>query len=108
MTALTSVVEKYNIPALEKGLDVLELLSSGPRPLTQAQIARELSRSPNEMFRVLSALERRGYISRNVDSGAYTLTLRLFELAHTRSPFRNLVRVAEKPMQALASELGQC
>lgn len=92
---------RYQAPALEKGLEILECLASEAVPLTQTQIARKLGRGPNELFRILVSLERRGYIQRNPNSGVYSLTLRLFELSHTHSPYRALLRAAARPMQSL-------
>lgn len=97
----------YNVPALEKGLDVLEYLADQGIPLTQSQIARALERGPNELFRTLTALDRRGYIRRDPLSGAYSLTLRLYELSRTHSPFEALVRAAAQPMRLLADELRE-
>ena len=97
----------YHVPALDKGLDVLECLASQGIALTQAQLARELGRGPSELFRILTTLERRGYITRDAASGAYGLTLRLFELGHSHSPFEGLLRAADHPMRELSSETRQ-
>jgi DNA-binding IclR family transcriptional regulator len=91
----------YSVPALEKGLDVLERLAGQERALTQAQLARALGRGASELFRTLAALERRGYIQRDPISGAYSLTLRTYELGHAHSPYERLLRAAERPMRAL-------
>lgn len=97
----------YQVPALDRGLDLLECLARGGSALTQAQLARELNRRPTEIFRALTTLERRGYIQRDLVSGAYRLTLRLFELGHTHSPFEGLIEAADQPMRDLAEEIGQ-
>jgi DNA-binding IclR family transcriptional regulator len=97
----------YRAPALEKGLDVLECLAEQSGTLTQAQIARALGRSPSELFRTLATLERRGYVSRDTMSGAYALTLRLYELGHTHSPFEHLLRAAERPMRELSASIRE-
>ena len=52
----------YAVPALEKGLDVLELLAHQRDGLTATQIARELNRTVSEIFRMIICLKRRGYI----------------------------------------------
>jgi DNA-binding IclR family transcriptional regulator len=95
----------YHVPALEKGLDILECLAAQGVPLTQAQIARALERAPGELFRMLTTLERRGYVERDPISGAYGLTLRLYELGHAHSPHQGLLRVAERPMRELTEEV---
>jgi DNA-binding IclR family transcriptional regulator len=97
----------YHVPALEKGLDILECLAAQGIPLTQAQVARVLGRRPSELFRMLTALERRGYVQRDPLSGAYRLTLRLYELGHAHSPYDGLLRAAERPMRALTEEVRQ-
>src|SRR5918997_5510938 len=97
----------YQVPALEKGLDILEYLAAQGVPLTQAQLARGLGRGPNELFRMLVVLERRGYVQRDLTSGAYTLTLRLFELSHTHSPFHGLLRVAAASMRELTETVRE-
>ncbi|MDP9381177.1 MAG: IclR family transcriptional regulator [Chloroflexota bacterium] len=107
MARASSTPPSYQVPALEKGLDVLECLAAQGTPLTQAQIARALQRGTNELFRVLVCLERRGYIERDAVSGAYSLTLRLFTLSHAHSPVQGLLRVATPRMCALAQEVGE-
>lgn len=97
----------YHVPALEKGLDILECLATGGVPLTQAQLARALDRGASELFRMLTTLERRGYVQRDPASGAYTLTLRLYELGHVHSPHQGLLRAASRPMRELAEELRE-
>ncbi|MBI3858358.1 MAG: IclR family transcriptional regulator [Planctomycetes bacterium] len=92
----------YAVPALEKGLDLLEVLAAQPEPRSQADLARALGRSPSEIFRMLACLERRGYIVKEEASGRYRLTLRLFELAHTHTPVDQLLHAAEGPMRELA------
>ena len=59
---------KYRAPALDKSLDIIELLASTEEGLTQADIAKAISRSANEIFRMLDRLQRRGYIRRTEGS----------------------------------------
>jgi DNA-binding IclR family transcriptional regulator len=92
---------KYHVPALEKGLDILEFLSSAGLPQSQVDIARALNKSSSELFRMLDCLEQRGYLLRD-NSNRYQLSLKLFELAHTHSPVDLLLRVAAEPMRELA------
>src|SRR5947208_387181 len=97
----------YQAPALEKGLDILELLAAAGVPRTQSQLARTLDRGPNELFRMLVILERRGFIQRDPVSGAYSLTLRLFELSHTHSPFQTLTHASARPMRDLSETVRE-
>jgi DNA-binding IclR family transcriptional regulator len=97
----------YAVPALDKGLDLLEALAAQPEPVSQADLARVLGRSPSEIFRMLACLERRGYIVKEPASGRYRLTLRLFELAHTHTPVDHLLHAAEGPMRDLARRVRE-
>jgi DNA-binding IclR family transcriptional regulator len=97
----------YSVPALDKGLDILELLSQAPGPLTIADLATQLSRTRNEIFRMLDNLQRRSYITRDPISGSYSLTLKLYELAHTHSPVDQLLRAAYGPMRTLADTIHE-
>jgi DNA-binding IclR family transcriptional regulator len=96
----------YTAPALEKGLDILELLAGAGESLSQTAIAQRLERSATELFRMLAVLERRGYVARHGDGG-YRLTLRLFELAHQHPPLKRLLTVALPAMQELAATTRQ-
>ena len=71
---------KYRAPALEKGLDVLELLSSQGEAMTPSQMSVTLGRSVSELFRMIQVLEFRGYIEQSSDG--YRLTNRLFTRAY--------------------------
>jgi DNA-binding IclR family transcriptional regulator len=94
--------ERYRAPALDKGLDILELLAAEEEALSQAEIAKALGRTPNEIYRMLDRLVRRGYVSRNA-SDRYELTLKLFGLAHLHRPVRRLVSQAAPLMRSLAA-----
>jgi DNA-binding IclR family transcriptional regulator len=97
----------YSAPALEKGLDILELLAGSSPGLTQNQIAARLERSPSELFRMVEVLERRGYLARSATDGSYQLSLKLFELAHRHPPVKRLLAVALPRMHDLAQETNQ-
>lgn len=96
----------YSVPALEKSLDVLEFLAVQERPITLTGISQGLGRSPSELFRILSVLQRRGWISRLQDD-SYQLSSRLFELAHGFPPGKKLVDIALPVMRSLANDLRQ-
>jgi len=96
----------YTAPALEKGLDILELLAGEGDSLSQTAIAQRLGRTTTELFRMLAVLERRGYVTRHADAG-YRLSLRLFELAHQHPPLKRLLSVALPAMQELAATTRQ-
>jgi DNA-binding IclR family transcriptional regulator len=85
--------QRYRAPALDKGLDILELLSGTAEGLSQTEIARALDRTPSEIYRVLDRLVRRDYLRRS-SGDRYELTLKLFELAHRSPPMHRLISLA--------------
>jgi DNA-binding IclR family transcriptional regulator len=97
----------YFVPALEKGLDILEALSVATVPQTLAELSRRCNRSRSEIFRMVDALEKREYIVRDPVSGGYELTLKLYQLAHTHSPVDHLLKSAYFPMRDLANTLRE-
>lgn len=94
------------VPALEKGLDIIEVLASEKRGLLQKEVAARVGRSASEIFRVINALEARGYVARDEVTGAYSLTLRLFELGHIHPPTRRLIEVSTSQMEKLTAAIG--
>lgn len=97
----------YFVPALEKGLDVIETLATAPTPQTLTELSRTLNRSSSVLFRIIDALEKRGYIVRDPISGGYKLTLRIYELAHTQSPVDQILRASTLPMQELSNSIHE-
>jgi DNA-binding IclR family transcriptional regulator len=97
----TKTAKTYAAPALEKGLDVLELLAHQPAGLTKSQLARELNRTVSEIFRMLVCLEERGYIAQLAED-RYSLTLKLFQLVQEHPPTERLLVEALPVMHHLA------
>jgi DNA-binding IclR family transcriptional regulator len=97
----------YPTPALEKGLDILELFASTPEGLTVSEAARRLNRTVSEIFRMILCLEQRGYLAQSPNKERYHLTLRLFRLAQEHPPTKRLVTEALPIMHWLAHELRQ-
>jgi DNA-binding IclR family transcriptional regulator len=98
---------RYKAPALEKGLDILELLATSSAPMTLTQIVNQLGRSHGELFRMVQVLEFRGYIEQDASADGYLLTDRLFSLGMQRPKTHSLVEVALPVMRQLAKELDQ-
>ena len=96
----------YSAPALEKGLDILEMLCKSDRALSQKEIAKTLGRSVSEIYRMVTCLVDRNFVSQ-VDESSYAITTKLFELAHINPPTHRLLAEAMPVMQRLAKDLDQ-
>jgi DNA-binding IclR family transcriptional regulator len=101
------IQNRYRAPALEKGLDILELLADAQRGLTLSEMASSFGRTRNEIFRMLSCLEDRRFIARKNGDDRYQLTARMFELAHRHPPTHDLVTAALPIMRELATASHQ-
>lgn len=93
---------EYAVPALDKGLDVLEALAAASSPLSLSEIARSIGQTPSAVFRLLNRLESRLYVTRDALSGQYSLSLKLLELSHSYPPVEHLTRVSGGYMRELA------
>jgi len=98
---------RYRAPALEKGLDVIELLAAEKSPLNLSAISQRLGRSSGELFRMLQVLEFKGFITTAESGTGYVLTNKLFALAMAQAPVRSLVETALPIMRKLTHDIGQ-
>lgn len=103
----TGSEERYRAPALDKGLDILELLASQPHGLTRAEIVKEMDRSASEIYRMLERLVARQYVQRNASGDRYALSLKLFALAHMHPPMSRLINQALPVMDDFARKAEQ-
>src|SRR5438552_3780718 len=101
----TEAARRYPTPALEKGLDALELLASESDGLTKTAVARRLGRTVSEVFRMLVCLETRGYIARSGGDERYSLTLH--KLAYQHPPLERLTTEALPIMRQVARQINQ-
>ena len=98
---------RYRAPALEKGLDILELLAAAPAPLTFTAIVNRLGRSHGELFRMVQVLQFRGYLDQDPADDGYFLTDRLFSLGMKQPRTQSLVEVALPVMRQLSLDIQQ-
>lgn len=98
---------QYRAPALEKGLDILELLAAEHAPLTLSSIGQRLTRSQGEIFRMVQVLEARGFIGPDANSDGYVLTDHLFSMAMQQPVTQSLVELSIPTMRSLVASIGQ-
>ncbi len=96
---------KYQAPAANALLDVLEFMAANRGYWGPTELARQLDLSPNMIFRTLMVLSDRGYVRRS-GSGQYELNLKLFALgAQLRKRF-DLRKLARPHLEELAEFSG--
>ncbi|MDR5734928.1 IclR family transcriptional regulator [Caballeronia sp. LZ025] len=99
--------DRYRAPALDKGLDILELLSEQKSGLTRAEITKMLGRNASEMYRMLERLVARQYVVRSPEGDRYSLGLKLYALAHRHPPTHRLIAEALPVMRRFADAAEQ-
>jgi len=97
----------YRAPALDKGLDILELLSKADEGLTQAKIANLLNKSVNEIYRMLTTLRERHYIQFDEFTDQYQLSFKLLNLASSFNPTKRLLEKATPVMKEITAKTWQ-
>ncbi len=98
---------RYRAPALEKGLDIVEVLAASPRPMPPKLISEKLNKSVSELFRMVQILESRGYVAMAENQSGYELTNKLFSLGMARGVSKNLLDHAVPAMRALSENILQ-
>jgi DNA-binding IclR family transcriptional regulator len=107
MTVATKAPSAYQVPAVDKALDVMEHLADRPDGASMSEIGATLGRSLGELYRIVVVLERRGFVTKDPSTDRYHLSLRVFELAHRHPPVARLVRRAQPVLDDLAAETLQ-
>lgn len=98
---------RYRAPALEKGLDIVEVLAASPRPMPPKLISEKLNKSVSELFRMVQVLESRGYVAMAENQSGYELTNKLFSLGMSRGVSKNLLDHAIPAMRTLSENILQ-
>ena len=99
--------KSYSAPALEKGLDILELLAEKRAPMTMPQMSAALDRSKSEIYRMVAVLEDRGYLCRDEATEQFRITGQLFDLGMSVSPIGTLIEDAYPLMHELSEQIRQ-
>lgn len=99
--------KKSGVPAVEKALDVLELLADVPRGMTMNELVDALDRTMGEIYRIVIYLTDRGFLRHDPVSSRYALTLKLFELSHRHEPTETLILAATPLLEQFSAQVMQ-
>jgi DNA-binding IclR family transcriptional regulator len=69
--------------------------------LTLDQVTRKTGLPKSTSFRLVSSLEKCGYLSQNKESGRYSLGERFFDLANSTLPYPRLISIVRPYMNSL-------
>lgn len=96
----------YSAPALEKAIDIIELLADAESGLSVSEISQRLKRRMSELFRIIVVMERRGWLQKCPETWRYSVTYHVLKLAHRGTPTQTLTAAATPVMQELSTRIN--
>lgn len=98
--------DRYQVPALQRGLQLLAQFTRDERQLTGAELARRLGLPRASVFRLLQTLEQLGFVQRAGDSAQYQLGMAVLRLGFEYLASMDLTELGRPIIDALASATG--
>ena len=97
---------RYLVPALSRGLDILETLSGERRRGTLSDIATALGVTRSSAYRLLYTLSHLGFVEYNPQAKSYALGPKILHLGYGYLASRDLVEVATPHLVRLRDRTG--
>lgn len=97
--------DRYNVPALERGLRVLCEFSREHRTLSAPELARRFDLPRSTVFRLLSTLENMGFLEKAEGGRDYRLGLAVLRLGFEYLASLELTQLGTPLLQRLSEEL---
>lgn len=101
-----SGTDRYTVPALQRGLQLLMQFSREERELSGADLARRLALPRASVFRMLQTLEQMGFVERLSDGASYRLGLGVLRLGFEALASMDLVEQARPVLERLRDATG--
>jgi len=95
-----------SVPALEKGMGVLEFLAVQEGPVTLQQISSGLHKSRGELYRMVKWLVEQRYIIRSEANDTYVLGERIGNLLKRQPAAETVVSAALPLMELISNDFG--
>lgn len=96
--------KQYSVPALEKGMAILEMLASSKDPLGVTEIFEQNGLPKSSIFTILNVLENLGYVMKT-EEGKYHLTLKLYNVGLERLTKLDIRQAARPEMEWIAANM---
>ncbi len=94
----------YIVPAVDRAIKVLELLSASPRGLSLAQLALQTHVPKSTMFRILHTLNENSVVVEDRERKLFTLGMKLLEWGNAALARIDLKTIAHPHLVKLAHE----
>jgi len=96
--------KQYSVPALEKGMAIIEMLAASKDALGVTDIYEQNGLPKSSIFTILSALESLGYVMKTKE-GKYELTLKLYNVGLERLTKLDIRHAARPEMEWIAQNM---
>lgn len=98
--------ERYTVPGLQRGLQLLAQFRNDTRELTGAELSRRLDLPRASVFRLLQTLEQMGFVERIGESGSYRLGIAVLRLGFEYLASMDLSERGKPVLDALSRSTG--
>ncbi len=100
------MTQEYNVRAVDRALQILDLFAEGNSNFTLTEISHGIDLSPSTTLRLLNSLEKRNYIYRGSDL-RYYLGFRLAQLSHLAFDNLDVIRIAHPYLEQLSRAFNE-
>jgi DNA-binding IclR family transcriptional regulator len=104
--AESEATQRYLVPALMRGLAILQELSGECRQMTLSEVAATLHVTRSSAYRLLVTLGHLGFVAFDTDSKTYTLGAEVLRLGYGYLASRDLIEVAMPHLLRLRDRTG--
>lgn len=98
---------EYLVQSVSHAMDILECFLGEDVELGVTNLSRKLGLPKNNIFRLLSTLQCRGYVEQNESTGNYRLGMKTFELGQAYLRRMGLVNQAHSILDRLAKDTSE-
>jgi IclR family transcriptional regulator, KDG regulon repressor len=99
--------KNYSVHSLERGLDLIELLTDKETEVSLTEISQEIGFSKTTTHRILKALKSRGYMQQDPVTLNWKPSYKLFEIGNKVVRSLNIRKEAIPVLTKLANETGE-
>ncbi len=96
--------DRYFVPGLARGLRVLEVIAEADKPLTIAEIGKELGVSRSSAFRITYTLKHLGFLATDKGDKLYDLGPRVLGLGFSYLNRQDIIKLAKPHLEKLRDQ----
>lgn len=99
--------KRYEIPNLRKAFEILEILSEERGGITFPEMLEKIECNKTSLFRILMTLENMGYLRKNAETDAFSVSRKILSLAYPALCDANIIEESLDVVRNLRDEIGE-